>query len=168
MNLSGQIQVADRFATEARLAGTAVVALAVGACVYLLDRDWVSTMFLGAFAGWQPARYAVFGALGDTLPSFLHAYAFTVLLVLALWPWPKARGWVAPGWFAIAAGLEILQAPGVALAAFGPPDSAGTPLVRSLALYAWRGEFDPADLWATALGCATAWVVTNTLARRLS
>ena len=56
MSVSGQMQVADRSATEARLAGTAVVALAVGASVYLLDRDWVSTLFLGPFAAWQPAR----------------------------------------------------------------------------------------------------------------
>jgi hypothetical protein len=118
MSVSGQMQVADRSATEARLAGIAVVALAVGASVYLLDRDWMSTLFLGAFAGWQPASHAVFAALGATLPSFLHAYAFTVLLVLAL--------------------------------------------------YAWRGEFDPADLWATAFGCATGWVITNAFTRRLS
>jgi len=168
MKVSARTQVVECSDTQARLAGTALVALTVGACVYLLDRSWASTMFLGPFAAWQPTRHAVFGALGNTLPSLLHAYAFTVLLALALWRWPKARVWAAPGWFAIAAGLEILQAPGVALAAFGPPDSAVLPLVRSLALYAWRGEFDPADLWATALGCATAWVITSAVPRRLS
>jgi hypothetical protein len=124
-------------------------------------------MFLGPFAAWQPARHAIFGGLGETLPSLLHAYAFTVLLTVTLWPWPKARCSAALGWFAIAAGLEILQSPGVALAVFGPPESTVSPLVHGLALYAWRGEFDPADLLATALGCASAWVATSALRRRL-
>jgi hypothetical protein len=157
------------FCTETRLAATAVAALGLGVCVYLLDRAWGSTMFLSAFAGWQPARHGAFGPLGGILPSFLHAYAFTVLLIVALWPWREARPWVALGWFSVAAALEILQAPTVSLAIFGPPEAmTGMPLIRSVALYAARGEFDWADLWATALGCTAAWLIVSTLDRRPS
>jgi len=168
MTVSARTQAIECSDTRVRLIGTALLALLAGACVYLVDRDWASTMFLGPFAAWQPARHEFFGAIGETLPSLLHAYAFTVLLAVTLWPWPKARSSAVLGWFAIAAGLEILQAPGVALAVFGPPASSGSPLVHSLALYAWCGEFDPADLLATALGCASAWVATSALRRRLS
>jgi hypothetical protein len=150
------------------LATSALGALALGVGIYLVDRDWATTMALAPVAGWQWPRLGLFGTAGLVLPSFLHAYAFAVLLVLALDLRPRSRAWICAGWFAIAAALECLQADAVANLVFGPrPGPIEYPLVQSLQLYARHGRFDPADLWATAIGCASAWFVTRAMEKHL-
>lgn len=147
-----------------RLGLTAAAALLLGLGIYVLDRDWSTTLFLAPFADAQWQRLGLFGEAGQVLPSFLHAYAIAVLLVLTLRPWPRSRGWLCAGWFAIAAALEFLQANAVTTLVFA---QSGTPidhaLFKTLALYALQGHFDIADLCATALGCMTAYVATTTL-----
>jgi hypothetical protein len=67
---------------ELRLIVTAAFALLLGTSVYLLDRDWASVLFLAAIADRQPGALSVFGEFGYTLPSFLHAYAFALLIIV--------------------------------------------------------------------------------------
>jgi hypothetical protein len=156
-----------RLAAEAWLASLAAVALLAGTCVYLLDRDWTTALFLSPIAGFQTERHAVFGALGETLPSFLHAYAFALLIAAALWPWPRTRAWACIGWFAIAAALECMQAPGIAGflsdRQYFPGDFS---VFNALSGYAAQGKFDLRDLWATAFGCLTAYVTMIIIRRR--
>jgi len=120
-----------RAPVEVLLAGTAVGALLLGVLVYLLDRDWTSALFLSAFSAHQPEQSAVFGPAGEWLPSLLHACAFSMLIMAALWPWPRSRAWVCLGWFSIAAVLEVTY-----------------------------GQLDPRDLVATAGGCLLAYALT--------
>ena len=141
---------------------TAVSALLVGAAVYLLDRDWASTMLLGPFARYQWLKSAIFGYLGEFLPSYLHAYAITVLLIVALWPWPRIKPWVCLLWFILASLLEWLQSDGAYPLILSVDRLKGDiPLLEYLARYAVRGQFDNADLFATGFGCLTALVVTT-------
>jgi hypothetical protein len=109
INSTPELSRAPRSAVQIELIFTAVVALLLGTAVYLLDRDWTSSMFLEPFIDYQWPRSAVFGAVGGSLPSLLHAYAICVLFMVALWPWPWTRPWQCLLWFTLAANLEWLQ-----------------------------------------------------------
>ncbi|HEX6259900.1 MAG TPA: hypothetical protein VFZ51_04535 [Woeseiaceae bacterium] len=145
-----------------RLIVTAAFALLLGTSVYLLDRDWGSVLFLTAFADQQPGELSLFGSLGHTLPSFLHAYAFALLIIVVLWRLPGTRAWSAVGWMAVAGALECLQADRFG-ALFSEHESflAELPLANVLNAYIVNGHFDDGDLVATALGCLTAYVVAR-------
>ena len=143
----------QRFALPA----SALLALLVGTSGYLLDRDWATVQFLVPFAGLQGEQANLFGSVGNVLPAFCHAYAFSLLLILALGRTRRARLVGPLVWFAVAACLEILQAEPIAglfLSSTAPqPDS---PVLGSLISYSVNGRFDPGDLLAAGLGCVIA------------
>jgi hypothetical protein len=144
------------------LGSSALIALVLGTAVYLFDRDWSTVRFLAPLSARQPGVGGWFGSLGNTLPSFLHAYAFALLMILALRPYRHAATVGALGWFTVAETLELLQidsfrqfCDGVAgsLSNLVWINGAGTCLVS--------GIFDTGDLWATALGCSAAWAASR-------
>ena len=144
------------------LPGTAIFALILGISVYLLGRDWASTLFLTPFAAYQPETTWSFGWPGLVLPSLLHAYAFSLLLILALGPARYARQIGALSWFFIAAGLEVLQAE-YFQHLFSVPTlhpSAAT-LTASIHSYVVNGQFDFGDLAASAVGCILAFAIAS-------
>ena len=142
--------------------GSAVAALVMGGLVYVVDRDWTSTQFLAAFAGLQPGVSGLFGPLGPVLPSFLHAYAFALLLILLIGRTRRAAAVGAGAWFACAAALEFLQAPSLQrlFIDHAVPASAA-PLLHSIQSYVLNGHFDPGDLVAAGLGCAAASAISS-------
>jgi len=150
---------------ELGLIVTAVAALLLGAAVYFLDRDWTNSMFLEPFVEYQLPRSAAFGAFGGFLPALLHAYAISILIIVALWPWPRTRVWVCLLWFIIASTLEWMQS-GIGDAWFIAMDSlpGDIPLLAYLKSYAFKGQFDSLDLLATGMGCLTALAVTIAIA----
>ncbi len=146
---------------------SAILALVAGTCVYLLDRDWASTLFLAPFASWQTGHAGLFGALGGNLPSFFHAYALASLLIILLGRIPHARGIGASLWFAMAAALEYLQADQLEALLAGAASVASTPgFLASTHAYIDNGHYDPGDIVAAAVGCALAWAVSFVLEER--
>ena len=151
-------------ATAQRLAlpASALVGILLGTSVYLLDRDWATVLFLAPVAASQGDQANLFGPLGQVLPSFCHAYAFALLLILALGRTRRARLLGALTWFAIAAGLEALQMERLSvllLRSTAPyPDS---PVIGSAFNFVVNGRFDPGDLLATGLGCLVACLVVS-------
>ncbi len=146
---------------EIGLIFTAVAALLLGTAVYLLDREWANSLLLGPFVGSQWPRFGVFGVFGGFLPALLHAYAICVLILVALWPWPRTRPWVCLLWFSIASTLEWLQSDAADAWFFAGdrlPDN--MPLLAYLESYAMQGQFDNIDLLATGVGCLAALAVT--------
>lgn len=142
------------------LPASAFLALIIASSVYLLDRDWASTLFLAPLSDWQPAASISFGRLGGSLPSFLHAYAFSLLLILVLRPARHARLLGAFCWLAVATGLECLQAD-VIQSLFNDTTGAGMPLVGSFQAYIVNGRFDAADLLASGLGVLLAFLASS-------
>lgn len=141
--------------------GSALLALAGGSLVYVTDRDWTTTTFLAPFADLQPAASGFFGPLGLVLPSFLHAYAFALLLILALGPTRRAAVIGAGAWFVCAAILEILQAgPMREFLVPGGTTNASFPPASPFQLYIVNGRFDPGDVLASLLGCTTALAIS--------
>jgi hypothetical protein len=149
------------------LFASAVAALVAGTAVYVLARDWAPVLFLAPLADWQPGRLGLFGGLAYTLPAFLHAYAFALLLILALLPSRSARWLGALAWLLLASGLEVLQSGVVkAFVAEHFHAIAGTPVAGAFLGYITFGRFDAADLVATALGVFTAWLTSFALEKQ--
>jgi len=149
------------------LFASAIAALVAGTAVYVLDRDWASVLFLAPFADWQAGRLGLFGGLAYTLPAFLHAYAFSLLLILALMPSRAARWVGALAWLLLAFGLEAFQSSAVkAFVAEHFHALAGTPVAGAFFGYITFGRFDAADLVATALGVFTAWFTSFALEKQ--
>jgi hypothetical protein len=145
---------------------SALVALLVGTLVYVVDRDWNTALFLAPVAHWQLQPSSWFSGLGNVLPSFLHAYAISVLLVVVSRHWRGSAPWVCAGWFVVAAALECLQADVVTAGLFdGLRFSTNNLFFLALQDYAMLGRFDTNDLMATALGCVAAFAATTRLGR---
>ena len=154
----------------ARGALLAAAVFALGVLVYMLDRRAGSAVGLPAFLFLGPGNSSaavagsapsVFGALGGNLPSFAHAFAFSLLSCLVL---PPRLPWMASAcafWALVDAGFEILQQPMLAQAAAAalrrvqPP----WPGLELVAAYFVNGRYDPLDLLASSLGAVAAFAV---------
>jgi len=158
-----RVSIIGKQGRQAAVAGlmlSAAAALAIGTGVYLLDRNWSSVLFLAPVADWQTGSAGFFGRLGHSLPSLTHAYAFAVLIIVALRPRRRARELGALSWLIVACGLEGLQTA-----------TTGTPFVpgNGFLLAGWfsqfmmNGRFDVADIAATAAGVLAAYLATSVL-----
>ena len=154
-------------AAKVALSATVFLALLAGTTIYLLDRDWASTLFLAPVFSWQPNLNLSLGFIGASLPSLCHAYAFTLLIILVLWPSRHARLAGALSWLFVACVLECLQAEAINnLVAGGTVWFADMPLAGYFLAYMLNGHFDIADLVATGLGVCGAFVASSILGRR--
>lgn len=158
----------DRHAVKvAALYISAILALAAGTSVYLFDRDRASALFLAPFADSPVDHAGLFGVLGGNLPSFFHAYAFALLLIMLLGRTPYARHIGAALWFSIAAALECLQAQRIEALLYGSTALRADPtMLGSIQAYIANGHFDPGDLLAAGLGCVAAYAVSSVLEGR--
>lgn len=149
------------------LPASALVALLVGTSVYLFDRDWATVLFLEPVAAMQGNQTNLFGLLGNVLPAFCHAYAFSLLLILALGQTRRTRIIGALAWFAVAAGLEVLQSEPMSVLLTGLAAPNNDPaLLGSIYNYTVNGHFDPGDLLAAGLGCMAACFAASVLEER--
>jgi hypothetical protein len=137
----------------------ALLALAAGLWLYLLDRTPGSAYLLSAAWSLHQPGHSGFGRLGGVLPAFLHTYAFALLTAWALGAGRRAATQGCLVWLGINALLEIGQHPAISsqIAAAVPAGFAGVPLLENLARYFTRGTFDPWDLAAIAAGALLAY-----------
>jgi len=151
----------------AALSLSAILALAAGTSIYLFDRDWASVLFLAPFTNSTADHVGLFGVLGGNLPSFFHAYAFALLLIMLLGKTPHARHIGAALWFSIAAALECLQATRIEALLYGSTAvHTDSTILGSIQAYIANGHFDPGDLLAAGLGCVAAYGVSSVLEGR--
>jgi len=71
--------------TNVELFTSALLALAVGGAIYLLERPAGTTILLPGFQLASPSW------LGQHLPSFCHVFSFSILTSCALQPWQDSR-----------------------------------------------------------------------------
>jgi hypothetical protein len=133
----------------------AVLVLAIGVFVYLLDRPSTSVYLVPDSWELGNSLPSVFGAIGDQLPTFAHTFAFTLLTSAALEPWRWSAVIACSGWWAIASLFEIAQSDAWAgvIAARVPGWFADWPLLDNVADYFVGGRFDWLDLMS--IGAAT-------------
>lgn len=139
--------------SRAALGFSAAAALLVGLSVYSLDRgpgaaQWVPPLGVAAVPG-------LLGAAGGWVPSAVHAYAFSVLTVLAIGP-VTTRCAIATcaAWALVDALAECVQHP--ALAPHALQALAGLPGALPLLRYVAGGTFDARDVLAAAGGALLA------------
>jgi len=140
----------------ARLFALGCLALGVGVLVYLTDRDPSRAALVPAIAALSQSH--LFGAVGLSLPSFVHPFAFS-LFTAAIQPARRAPAYWACGlWWAINVAFEIAQAPSVSagVADVLPQFLGQTWLATTLSNYLLRGTFAVADLVAVTAGAAAA------------
>ena len=140
----------------ARLFALGCLALGVGVLVYLTDRDPSRAALVPAIAALSQSH--LFGAVGLSLPSFVHPFAFS-LFTATLQPARRAPAYWACGlWWAINVAFEIGQAPSVSaeVADMLPRFLGQTWLATTLSDYLLRGTCAVADLVAATAGAAAA------------
>lgn len=152
------------------LLGVAALTLLLTTLVYVFDRP-VGSAYL------MPPRWvahvpgqSLFGAAGEWLPSFAHAFSFTVFAGAVL-PATRWRPWLAGGlWFVIGTALELGQHPALSqpMAAALPAWFAAVPVLDHLGVYWLHGGFDIADLIAVGAGSAAAAVLIQRVGTRIA
>lgn len=139
---------------------SAGLALMLGTAVYLVDRPTGSAWLVPT--AWQsPVPRHWFGAIGQWLPSLVHAFAFSVLTAALL---PRRPGFAALAclaWALIDTLAEIGQHAEIAatLAAAIEQAWGHSAWATRLGQYFIRGSFDPADVLAGLAGSALAYVL---------
>lgn len=147
------------------LAAVAAAALLLGALIYLLDRPAGSAWLLPAQwqEAWQsrwPASSASswFGSAGLWLPSFVHAFAFSVLTAWQLPHRPAFAAAACAGWAFVDTLAEIGQHAAMSqdvAAAVTALLGHGSTAVH-IARYFTNGSFAVADIVAALAGSAVA------------
>jgi hypothetical protein len=155
--------VTFRPASELWLAAMALLLLGAGAAVYLLDRTPGTAMLLPA--AWQRAAAGLaggawFGRIGDWLPSFVHAFSFSIFTALLLQRSFGAEAGACAGWALVDTLAEIGQHPAISpvIAAWLEQTFGTCALSSAVARYFVRGGFDLADVWAGLAGAGLALV----------
>jgi hypothetical protein len=155
--------------------GLAIAVLVLGALVYVIDRPVGSAVGLTWLMGRSGS--SVFGALGGSLPTFAHTFAFSLVSCLLL-PAHADRaagiGRCCALWAAVEIVFECLQHPalGLPLAThlkqLAPSGSLPDTLAVYFANYFAHGRFDPLDVIAACLGAAASFgIATGWLGHRV-
>lgn len=141
--------------------------LCCGLLVYVIGRPAGTAMGLphalefgaqrGASGAWAPV-------LAGSLPSFAHAFAFSLLSCVLL---PRRRLAMTVAclfWLLLDSAFEILQVPALAKPAAAALHSAALvlPGADRIAAYLLQGRFDTLDLLAGGLGAAAAFACAAT------
>jgi hypothetical protein len=142
-------------------AALACAVLVVGSLVYLLDRPADTALFPGAILSNQKLP-GLFGPIGNSLPTFAHAFSFSILT--AVWLGGARRACLAAclAWFAIDCAFEVGQHALVAerLVKLIPNWFEHLPILAQANSYFLMGTFDVWDLTSIGIGAATAYLVT--------
>lgn len=147
------------------LIGSGGLALAVGALVYTVDRHF--SLIAPVVPPGSLATGALFGVLGQWLPSFVHPFAFCLFTAAVHTSGARAPYWPCVAWWGVNVIFELGQARGVdAAIATVLQDALGqTWLSRPLSEYLVRGTFDVADLAAATAGAIAAACVLRMINR---
>jgi len=138
----------------------AVVVFGLGASVYLFDRHGSDIYFIPAWWDFANGTPALFGYLGQNIPSFAHTFCFILLISALLTPWRVAPLTVCLGWCVTEAALELAQIAPIAggIAARLPAWFSDWPILANVPGYFSLGRFDPLDLVSIGLGGVAAYL----------
>lgn len=142
----------------------AVLACAVfmlGAMTYVLERPTDAVPFFSAIS-LAHLLSSVFGPIGESLPTFAHVFALSVLTTVWLGGDKRAAVSACLNWFAVDTAFEIGQHPQIAewVAQFIPRWFQRLPILEQADAYFLSGTYDTWDLVSIAVGAAAAYVIT--------
>ena len=145
---------------ERQLLVIAIGTLCIGVLVYVFDRTAQSIYFLPEALSLNQQTGRVFGGIGDSLPTFVHVYAFILLTVVVDIPAGIKLMPVCLGWFTLESLFEDAQFNPIAhwLASHTPNWFSGIPVLENTADYFLLGTFDVFDLLSIAAGTLAAYL----------
>lgn len=147
-----------------------VLALALGALLYLIDRPATHTYFVPEALSLFQQSPRLLGPLGNQLPTLLHTFAFCLISCGIF----STNRWNAFGicvlWVLIDGTFEIGQQPDIAktIAEFVPDWFARIPILENTRGYFLYGRFDPLDLFSILLGACSGYGVVMATTQTLS
>lgn len=146
----------------------AVMALCVGFGVYWFDRQPHSIYVLSTWTVEGNGAAALFGSVGNYLPTFVHVYAFILLTAAVISPAPRQGVGICVLWAVIDSAFELAQIDVIAqaIAAHVPAWFKGVPFLENTAAYFLRGTFDILDLVSIAAGALAAYLTITITIRR--
>lgn len=133
----------------------AVIVLFAGLWIYAAERGPQATLFLAAinFSQYAPS---IFGALGGSLPTFAHVFAFSIFTALIIGQTSRAALYASLTWFFIDISFEIGQH-----AAVAPSVASALSPIGSFTSYFTAGTFDPLDMASIGVGAALAYIFVS-------
>lgn len=145
-----------------------LIALLVGGLVYLTDRPSESIYLL---PGWLTSSFwqgNLFGGTGESLPTFLHVFAFILLTIVCLPPSKRRLILVCSAWFAIDTLFEVAQSEPIAqwIAINLGNRFDGLPVLENLVPYFLNGVFDVSDIFSIAAGTVVAYLTVQYVTNR--
>ncbi len=142
------------------LIGAAV--LLIGTLVYLVDRPPDQTYFV-TWSRFNISLYDalpnLFGIIGNSLPTFSHAFAFILITAGLMSSSKKGCLIVTLCWFFTDSAFEIGQRYGASIAALVPDWFVGIPFLENTKSYFRKGTFDWIDMWAIFAGSLLGYIV---------
>ncbi len=140
------------------LSGVAAGLLLMGGIVYLVFRSSSTVYFLaGIFP--EAVNYSIStGYISNSIPSFLHIYAFILLTAVVLNPSRTGLILICLGWVGVELFFEIGQHPFFAqyLTQWVPAWFANFPYLEVANSYFLSGTYDPVDVLFIIIGTAVA------------
>ena len=151
--------------SDVSLLALALLLLTSGILVYLFDRGGVAYFLPDRVAG--HAGPAIFGPLGDYLPTFVHSFAFILITAAILRPWPRLLPAICATWFVIECLFEVGQLATLdgRIASAVPAWFDGVPVLEVTTDYFIRGTYDVLDLVSIGLGTVIAYPVIRIIQR---
>ena len=139
-----------------------VTALGLGILFYCFYRSPDHTYFLRFLGGNQHTQQLtppVFAAFANSLPTFIHAFAFSLITAGLVARRQKGYLAVCLAWFAIDVFFEIGQGVSGIIVPLIPDWFSGFVFLENMKDYFLHGHFDYLDILSIALGSAAAYSI---------
>ena len=148
----------------------AIGALSAGVVFYALGRRHDHVYLLRDWLPRDNLSIGFFGGIGDSLPTFIHVYAFILLTAVVAAPPVNKIVHVCAAWFAFDGLLEVAQIHSIArwISAHTPDWFSGIPFLENTADYFLFGTFDVLDLLSIAAGTLAAYITVYGVHGRLA
>ena len=146
-----------------------LTALLLGSLVYLVDRPPDQTYFI-YISGLNISLYNtlpnIFGAIGNSLPAFIHVFAFILITAGLLGCRKKGSLIICLSWLLVDGAFELGQKFNTWSSSAIPGWFTGIPFLENTESYFLKGTFDFVDIVAIALGSVTAYCVLLAISKR--
>ncbi len=144
-----------------------IVCLLFGTLVYLFYRPPDQTYFI-YISGLNISLYNtlpnIFGLVGNSLPAFIHVFAFILITVGLLGCRKRGSLIICLSWLLVDCAFELGQKFNMWSSKIIPDWFTGIPFLENADNYFLQGTFDVMDVAAIAIGAGTAYfVLINTL-----
>jgi hypothetical protein len=136
--------------------------LVLGVLFYYYSRSAEHPYFLNFFEVNPQLKFtlpSLFVSVGHSLPTFIHALAFSLMTASFIAKCKKGYVIVCLSWFAVDALFEISQGLDNIMIQFVPDWFSGFLFLENTRNYFLHGRFDYFDLLSIALGSLTAYIL---------